>query len=92
MDRQLQASLAGQRVWRVPLPRPLRAIVLGAIILLGAGLLWVDAVSPPLVGFAMTVAIAAGWCRWLERHPEASAGAESDPPAARVGFFVTRAR
>jgi hypothetical protein len=92
MDRQFQASLSGQRIWWVRLSRPPRAIVLAAIVLLGAGLLWVDTVAPPVVGFAVTVVMAAAWCRWLERHPETSAFAETDPPEASAGFFVTGGR
>jgi hypothetical protein len=92
MKRQCQVLFAGQRIWWVRLSRPPRAIVLAAIILLGAGLLWVDIAAPPVVGFAVTVAMAAAWCRWLERHPETSAFAETDPPRAMPGFFVTGGR
>ena len=92
MNWQCQVLFSGQRIWWVRLSRPPRAIVLATIVLLGAGVLWVDTVARPVVGFAVTVAMAAAWCRWLERYPETSTIAETDPPVARGGFFVTGGR
>jgi hypothetical protein len=40
------------------------------ICLFTVGLLWVVAVAPALVSFAITVALAAAWCAWLQKHPE----------------------
>jgi hypothetical protein len=88
MSRQSQALSSGQRFWWVRLSRPPRSAVLAVILILGAGVLWLDAVAPPVVGLAVTVAMAAAWCRWLERHTETSAFAETDAPTARAGFFV----
>ena len=92
MNWQCQVLFSGQRIWWVRLSRPPRAIVLAAIILLSAGLLWVDTATPPVVGFAVTVAMAAAWCRWLERHPETSAFPETKAPVARVDFFSAGGR
>jgi hypothetical protein len=92
MKRQCQVLFTGQRIWWVRLSRPPRAIVLAAIILLGASLLWVDTAAPPVVGFAVTVAMAAAWCRWLERHTETSAFPEVKAPAARADFFSVGGR
>ena len=38
---------------------------------LAAGFLWVISVAPAPVAFALTAGLAAAWCAWLERHPEA---------------------
>jgi len=89
MNRQSQALSSGRRFWWARLSRPPRSAVLAVVVVLGAGLLWLDAVAPPVVGLAATVAMAAAWCRWLERHTEISAFAESGPPAARASFYVT---
>ena len=39
---------------------------------LTAGFLWLIAVAPAAVAFALTVGLAAAWCAWLETHPEVS--------------------
>lgn len=44
----------------------------GALLVIGAlfaGFLWVTTVAPPLVSFALTIALAIAWCVWLERQP-----------------------
>jgi hypothetical protein len=38
--------------------------------LLAGGLFWGISVAPAPVGFVLTAGLAAGWCAWLERHPE----------------------
>ena len=46
-----------------------------ALVIIGvvsAGFLWVITVVPQAVAFALAVALAAAWCAWLERNPEAS--------------------
>ena len=42
-----------------------------AMLLVGAGalLLSLDAAAPALLAWAAAVALAVGWCVWLERHP-----------------------
>jgi hypothetical protein len=45
----------------------------GRLFLIGvvsATFLWVITVAPTPVAFALTAGLAAGWCAWLERHPE----------------------
>jgi hypothetical protein len=45
-----------------------------ALLLIGvlsAAFLWVITVAPTPIAFVLTVAVAAAWCAWLERHPEA---------------------
>ena len=49
--------------WRVGL------IAWLVIVLVAFG--WITTAAPSLVSFAAAVAIGAGWCRWLETHPEA---------------------
>jgi hypothetical protein len=39
--------------------------------LLAGGLLSVISVAPAPVGFVLTAGLAAAWCAWLQRHPEA---------------------
>ena len=46
-----------------------RTVVLG-IVLLFTMFLWAVTVAPPLVSFALTAALAVGWCAWLQGHPE----------------------
>lgn len=45
-----------------------------------AGFLWVISVAPTPVAFALAVGLAAAWCAWLEKHPEAplNAGRSTD--------------
>jgi hypothetical protein len=38
--------------------------------LLSAAFLGVITVAPTVVAFALSVALAAAWCAWLEKHPE----------------------
>ena len=35
------------------------------------GFLWIVSVAPAPVAFVLTAGLAAAWCAWLERHPEA---------------------
>ena len=51
-----------------------RAAVLGGIVLLSAAVLWFITVAPLVVRSALTIGLAAAWCRWLEHHPD-------EPPA-----------
>ena len=37
-----------------------------------AVVIWMISTAPAFIGFAATVAIAIGWCVWLERHPDGS--------------------
>src|SRR5262245_34777196 len=46
-------------------------VIVGA---LASGVLWVVAVAPPAIAFALTVALAIGWCMWLDEHPERPEG------------------
>ena len=48
-----------------------RRSVLMVVGVLSAGLLWVIAVAPTVIAFALTAGLAAAWCAWLEKHPEA---------------------
>ena len=75
MGRHVSASSA-ERLSRLP-----RAIVLGAILLLSAVLLWTITVAPLVVGGAITIGAAAAWCRWLELHPDES---EHRPDSAAI--------
>jgi hypothetical protein len=43
---------------------------------LAGGFLWVISVAPAAVGFALTAGVAAAWCAWLEKHPEAPQGTD----------------
>jgi hypothetical protein len=54
---------------------------------LAGGLLWAISVAPAPVAFALTAGLAAAWCAWLERHPEApvDAGESTDARALRRG-------
>ena len=50
------------------------------IAVVSVAFLWVIAVAPTLVAFALTVGLAAAWCAWLEKHPEApSSDADGAP-------------
>jgi hypothetical protein len=42
-------------------------------------LLWAIAIATPLVAFLIAVAVAVGWCLWLEKHPEHPTGEETRP-------------
>jgi hypothetical protein len=42
-----------------------------AIVVAFAALFCAVAVVPPFVFFALTVATAIAWCRWLDTHPDA---------------------
>jgi hypothetical protein len=48
----------------------LRRATITVIVILAAFVAWFLAVAPPLLGFALAVALAVAWCIWLERHPE----------------------
>ena len=56
---------------------------------LAAGFLWVISVAPAPVAFVLTAGLAAAWCAWLERHPEAPQGpdqySEGVPSAGMAG-------
>jgi hypothetical protein len=39
--------------------------------LLAGGFLWVISVAPAPVGFVLAAGLAAAWCAWLDKHPEA---------------------
>jgi len=47
-----------------------RRSLLTIIGVLAAGSLWVITAAPVAVAFALTVAVAAAWGAWLEKHPE----------------------
>jgi hypothetical protein len=72
-----------------------RRSALSIVGVLAGGFLWVISVAPAPVAFALTAGVAAGWCAWLEMHPEApqnSAGtsdaAPSASPAGRLAVAV----
>jgi hypothetical protein len=49
-----------------------------ALIAVGAGVfLLVVARASTVVSFPLTVALASGWCAWLETHPEPSDAGEN---------------
>ena len=41
-----------------------------AIAVAFAVILWVVTIAPPLVSLLLTVALAIGWCVWLEKRPD----------------------
>jgi hypothetical protein len=51
---------------------PWQVVVLGIVAVSASGLRAV-VVAPPIASFALTVALAAAWCVWLEKHPDAAA-------------------
>lgn len=49
-----------------------RRTLLVVVGLLSAGFLWAVALAPTVVAFVLTVGLAAAWCAWLDKNPEAS--------------------
>ena len=68
MDRRGKATDFGRRF------DPSRAALVGMILIVGGGVLWIITVTPLVVRSALTIGLAAAWCRWLEHHPD-------EPPA-----------
>ena len=64
MDRQLRARHSA------PLLHSSRAAWLGVILVLGGAVLWIITAAPLVLGSAITIGLAAAWCRWLEHHPD----------------------
>ena len=63
MDRLGKATDFGRRL------DPSRAALVGMILIVGGGVLWIITVTPLVVRSALTIGLAAAWCRWLEHHP-----------------------
>ena len=64
MDRLGKATDFGRRL------DPSRAALVGMILIVGGGVLWIITVTPLVVRSALTIGLAAAWCRWLEHHPD----------------------
>ena len=91
MDRQPTAPI-GQEAGTARRPLPPFAVVTGIVAAFGTTLLAVS-LAPAAASLAIAVAAAAGWCRWLEKHPDpANTGVQGRerPAAARrlLGVLV----
>jgi hypothetical protein len=75
MDRQGKATEVGRRL------DPSRSALVGMILILGGGVLWIITVAPLVVGSALTFGLAAAWCRRLEHHPDEPPGVAGRDPA-----------
>ena len=47
-----------------------------ALVVLLPACAMVIAIIPAWISFPVAVAATVGWCRWIERHPQISAGSE----------------
>ena len=73
--RRLHQSTVAS-VGRLTVPATLLAIAVAFTVFS-----WLVTAAPPLISFALTVALAIAWCVWLEPHSEPS-GAAKEPPDA----------
>ena len=70
MDRHDTALIEEPtRAMPSPLPASHRVAAAGLITALGT-LVALVSLAPALFGFSAAVAVAIGWCVWLDRHPD----------------------
>ena len=62
---------------------PVRAALLAFVAVFVVSL-WVVTIAPPLVSLALTVALAIGWCVWLEKNPDPGVPCEAALEAMRA--------
>jgi hypothetical protein len=82
MTRQFPTLTAGA----TPAPGNVSARLAGAavfgIVFAFAALVWIVAVAPTFVSFAVTAAIAIAWCVWLDTNPSSAGDGGSEGQVA----------
>ena len=70
MDRTVPAGTRINGYLARVFARLSRRTALLVVAVLASGILWLVAIAPAAVAFALAVGLGVGWCAWLEGHPE----------------------